>query len=419
MNRLSWVLLIVAESVSAIGSELSSIAIPILAVVLLGATPFQMGLLKAIKSLPHLFLGPLVGPIVDRISKNKFLVFTNIVGCIVILILPLMYMVHILSIESVFIICFITSAAGNADNLALVSFIPQIVEKAELSKANSRFMSILTITTVLGPALAAGLVAKTSASDMIILDAVTFAIAAFIMSFLPSRVKSAVKNNRHAPKLRDQLRQGVSFIIQDSELISVVTAGMIVNCLTSVFGALEVTYLVHDLKVSAYQYAIALTISALAGILGSYLSSRFTKFFKMKDLLLAGVGIIALGLMGIPFLCGTTLSISLEFAVCAGVAVFGALIVNIALVTFTQERTPESMLGSVFGVLSSVLSISVPVGSVIASFSSQKYGVRQTLVVSACALLVTFLAFCIYRIILKLNILQSSDRNLNELPAVE
>jgi MFS family permease len=150
--------LLVGETVSNLGSTITGFAFAIVAVVMLDATPRQMGLIRGLGELPAVVLGLFVGLWVDRFSRRRLLVVLNLVAAAAVVSVPVAYLVGTLSIEQLFALALIFGILGTFWEPAWNSFLPSVVARDRLVDANSKLTVSNSATAVLGPGLAGALI---------------------------------------------------------------------------------------------------------------------------------------------------------------------------------------------------------------------------------------------------------------------
>ena len=391
----SWLLLLGAKTVSTLGSRLTIVAMPLIAILLLNATPFEMGVLEGSALLPSALLSPFIGALIDRRSKRNMLIVANCVSAMAMSTIVIAHHYHVLTIVLLTVIAFCAATIGMAEDLALFSFIPKVVERSYLAVANSYFRSITAGAKVAGTALAGLLIAALTAPGTIAVDAATFIIAALCISLIPIVDSGSVEIGVQLSYFAG-LRDGFRFVVRNAEFITVVLTAVFVNLFGSSFDAIGSLFIVRDLHVPAAWYAAALTAGAAAGALGALASGKVSKLFDIRVLLAMGVGLVAISLLVIALLQGTPETVAIAFGGCCAVTSFGSILVSVALGTILQESAPENILGSVAGIFTAIMSGIAPIGAVGAGLLGTLVGLRYTLIGSAAGLLAVSLLLSAY-----------------------
>jgi MFS family permease len=394
MNR-SWWWLFAAEAVSTVGSQMTVVALPLIAVLLLHANPLEMGALHACSLLPRLLLGPVVGLLIDKHSRRRVLLVTNSINGAVLMLIPIAYTMHLLSVGLLAAIVFAVAAIGNAEAIAVFSFMPEIVESSYLASANSRFASIKAVARIVGTASAGVLISVTAAPLVVAADAASFFIAALLIAPIPN-----IAHSEQTPDKRTgigRMHDAFSFITQSTDVVLVAVTAIMMNLFISMFGALQSLFIIRDLGVTGSLFGAALMIGSAAGTLGAFVSNRISRALSMRVLLAVGVGVISIGLMGISFLMGPPITVAIGFGACSALTLLGNLLVNVALATQVQERAPATLIGAIAGTLTAFASATPPLGALGGGVLAHFIGLRPALLsasVGSVSILCCLLAYC-------------------------
>ena len=169
-----------------LGSQVSSLALPLVAIHTLAATPVQMGFLTAVGALPALLLGPLIGIWADRHRRRPLLLITDFARGLLLLTIPLFAMLGLLRIELLYIVALCGGTLGLAFDVAYRAYLPALVGRARLLEANSKLEMSRSAAEIAGPGLAGGLIQWLTASIAITLDAFSFWLAALFLMRIQS-----------------------------------------------------------------------------------------------------------------------------------------------------------------------------------------------------------------------------------------
>ncbi len=163
-----------AETVAQFGSQISPVAIPLLAALTLDATPFQMGILTAASGVPVLLIGLIAGAWVDRLRRKPIMMAMDIGRALVLLAIPIAAWLGVLDIPLLIAVSFFVGAQTVVFNAAYVSILPALVRHSEFSDANGKLYSSRSVAQVAGPAAAGSLMALISAPVVLILNSITY-----------------------------------------------------------------------------------------------------------------------------------------------------------------------------------------------------------------------------------------------------
>src|SRR5262249_42810745 len=166
----------VGQTISTFGSHISSIAIPLAALLVLGATPAQMGLLTALGAAPVLLVGLVAGVWVDRLPRRPILIAADLGRAALLLSVPLAFVLHRLTLGQLFLAVFLTGLLTVFAEVATQAFLPSLIPQAQLVAGNSALGASDAAAEIGGPSVAGVLVQWIGAPLAITFDALSFLI---------------------------------------------------------------------------------------------------------------------------------------------------------------------------------------------------------------------------------------------------
>ncbi|TMD51588.1 MAG: MFS transporter [Chloroflexi bacterium] len=172
------------ESVSAVGTQLTALAIPTLAIFQLHATPFDVGVLTACTFAGYPLVGILGAPLIDRIARRSMLLVMNILRAAALATVPLAGAFGLVSLGQLALVALIVSGATALFDTAYQSAVPQLVREEELLGANARLETSQSAANFAGPALAGWLIGIIGALATIVGDAVSYLWSALMVSLI-------------------------------------------------------------------------------------------------------------------------------------------------------------------------------------------------------------------------------------------
>jgi MFS family permease len=205
-------LLWAGETVSAVGSQVTVLALPLVAVLLLDASPLEMGVLTAAAYLPYILFALVVGVWIDRRpTLRPVMIATDLVRAAVIALVPAAITFGFLSMPVLVIVTFLGGALTLVFNVAYLPYLPCLVEKELLVDANGRLQASQAIAWVLGMTLAGEIVQLLGAAIALLLDAASFLFSAVCLVAI--RTKEVVTSKTHHDSWLEDLRGGLLFVL--------------------------------------------------------------------------------------------------------------------------------------------------------------------------------------------------------------
>ena len=199
----------VGQTISWIGSALSRLAIPLIAALMLDATPGEMGILAAAGTTPALLFGLFAGVWVDRFQRRTLLIAGDIGRALLLITIPVAALSGLLTIWQLYLIGFLNGILSVIVDVASRSYLPGVVEREQLVEANGKLELSGSITSIAGPSLAGLVIQAFTAPVAIIVDAVTYLASA--VSVLLIRHREDPPQKPGIPMLA-QVRDGLKVV---------------------------------------------------------------------------------------------------------------------------------------------------------------------------------------------------------------
>jgi MFS family permease len=260
-----------AESVSQFGSQISLLAIPLIAALSLDATPLEMGILGAAGGLPRLILGFLIGPWVDHHNKRKIMIVTDIGRAIVLLAIPMGWWLDVLTIPILIAVAVLIGVLTVMFNTAYSAIVPVLVERKHLGDAHSKLMASVSLAQTMGPAIAGGLVSLFSASMVTLLNAATYLWSGwFIRGITRPEPEPAADEVKH--HFRKEIMDGFRVLVASPILKATTTTSVLISLTGNMFLAVYVLYMTDDLGLSSTGVGLVYASGGVGALIGTTVS---------------------------------------------------------------------------------------------------------------------------------------------------
>ena len=383
----------IGQSISFVGTQVTELALPLTAVIILRATPDQMGLLTALGLVPFLLVGLLAGVWVDRWHRQRILVMTDLASAVAVAAVPIAATLGILSMWWLYGLAFVLGFVAVIAPVAYQSFIPTLVGRERLVAANARMEASNSAAAIVGPGLGGLLVQLLTAPVALVIDAVSYVIsAAFIASLRVSEPAPIPQADQAG--VRGQIAEGLRFVAAAPVLRALVAGGSIHNFFSRMIDALFVLYAVNELHLGPVEVGLAFAAGGPGALLGAigveWLGRRVGVGPTIVGMqVLTGVSRLLIPLAGGPvWLALLTLAAS-EF-----ILGFVRTAFNISQVSLRVAITPDRMHGRVNATMRFVMWGVTPFGALAGGIlATSALGLRGTLAIAAVGVLVAFLPF--------------------------
>jgi len=373
------------QTVSLFGSQVSQLALPLVAVILLGASASEMGLLRALEFAPSLLALP-VGALVDRRQRRPLLIAANLFQSLVLASVPVAALAGVLSIGQLYVVAVLAGALAMGFSVAYGAYLPSLVAPEYLVEGNSRLEVSRSAARAGGPALAVGLIQLFTAPLAIVADALSFIVSAACLALI--RQTERTPDSTAGRTLRADMLEGLRVVLRNPLLRAATVASALWNFFSGgMFDALYVLYLVRDLGLSPVQVATLFTIVGIAGVGGALLSGRILRRLGLGPGLIAGTAVAASGYFVVPLVNGTPDQVLVVLGVMsAAIGVCQSLLI-VGLGSIRQGFAPEAVRGRAMASMYFFMVGVVPAGAVLGGFLGEAFGVRAALLIVALGLL--------------------------------
>jgi MFS family permease len=370
-----------AQSISGVGDQVTLLALPLVAVLRLGATPAQMGLLTAAGWLPHLLLSLVAGAWIDqRRERKRILVWADLGRAVVLATVPLAWALGVLSLGQLYAVAFTVGCLTVFFDQSYGSIVMAIVEPSEVAMAQSRFSTSRAASQVAGPGLAGWLVELVGGAGAIVLDALSFVASAVLLRGI--RVTELPVEPETEP-WRTRVRAGLRFVLGQPLLRTTAIACGLLNFFDLMLMAVLVLFMARVLALPPALIGTVLAGGAVGGLVGAVVAARVARRI--------GLGLtIALGGFGIGVAPFSVVLAGGSRPVVVAVLVFGQFVTGVAVMLFDVNQnavislvTPHRLRGRSSGALRLLAYGPRPLGALAGGALGTWIGLRPTLWVAA------------------------------------
>ena len=362
------------ETTSQLGAQLGGLAIPVLAVSVLHATEFEVGVLGAAGTAAFLVVGLPAGALIDRMLKRRVMLRADLVRAIAMGAIPLLWFLGILEMWQLIVLATIVGIARVFFDVAYQSYIPVLVERDKISDANSKLETTSQLAGIGGPALGGALLTIVQAPVILLATATTYLVSFLMLTTIRDTEVPAPKEDRRP--LWIEIKEGMAFVWNERLLRPIVAATATTNFFSTLALTLLPILVLRELGLSPAVLGIAIGIGAVGGLLGAAASARLTRWIGEGSIIVWSS--IGCGVAGLIFASLTV--VPSEFLVPVFIAAeflmsFGVLVYNIAQVSFRQRICPTPLLGRMNASIRFVVWGVMPIAGLAAGIAASIAGV--------------------------------------------
>ena len=322
--------------------------------------------------LPAIAIGLLAGPFVDRLSRRGVMVSADLIRFAVFLLLPFTQ-----SATQIVVLAGIAGFATGFFRPAVYASLPNLVDDAELPRAQGLLQAADALTTVVGPLAGGILVAATSPDWAYVFNAFTFIWSALLILRIPSRLLQVAQAPTEG-HLHD-IAAGLRLIVRSRALLTVLVAWNVAMVGNAGVNVGEVVLAKVSFDAGDFGYGLLLASAGLGLVVGSLSVGAWIEHRDLAFVYGAGFGLLALGVGAAAI--SPTVWVAAACVVVSGVGNGMAVVCN---ALFVQRGAPDEMRGRVFTVLMSSNYAVLGLGMVAAGPLINEFGARWVWGVSAC-----------------------------------
>ena len=370
-----------AQTISPFGSHITGTGLPLAALLTLGATPGQMGLLAAVSSAPWLLFGLPAGAWVDRLRRRPVLIAADLGRALLLLTIPLAAVLGRLSLEHLFLVAV---AAGTLDLLFEVahrSYLPTLIHRENLLEGNSKLEASGAVAEIGGPAVVGAPVQAITAPFAIAFDALSFLVSALLLGRIRTPEPPPARGEGGA-SLWAQIGDGLRLVRGHDLLRPLVVSAAIGQFFGMFIGSLYSLFAIRELGLTPVVVGVLIGVGGASALPGTMLAGPLTRRFGLGRTLVASLAIWVAATLLIPLAPPGPGGVDFLFA-SQLVGDIAAAVYFVNEVSLRQQVTPDHLLGRANATTHFVVVGAGPLGALAASALSSVVGVRPTLFVAA------------------------------------
>lgn len=372
------------NAVSSFGDQITSLALPFIAVTELDATPFHVGLLTAALWAPSL-LALFIGTWVDAFrQRRQLLILANMVQASALTTVPIAFLVGGLSMPVLYACALALGLGGVLFDSAYPSFFVQLVRRDQYVPANSALSSTLGVASVGGPAVAGALIQALGAPFAILADAVSFVFSAIVIGAVRVRVRDTGAEAQEPEPFGRRLAMGVMYLRHHAILRASLFASATMNLASLAIQALLVLYATRALGLGPAEIGVALGVGAAGGLIGAVTAVPLSNHIGNGRAIALGVALNALPYLALPLASAHHFNGFVALCVAEAVSSWAIMQFDVNNNSLRAAVTQDDMRARVSGAYSTVNYGIRPIGAFAAGVVASGTGAGAVIAVAAC-----------------------------------
>ncbi|OPD56276.1 MFS transporter [Bacillus anthracis] len=368
----------IGETVSMLGSQISTLAIPLTAVLFLNASAKEMGIMQMMATLPFFMFSLFIGVLVDNMKRKPLLILANIGSFLLLASIPLLYWSSLLTITILFMIQFLIACMTVLFELTYLSYLPTLVERENITECNSKLEGSRAVSQIAGPSIGGVLVQFFSAPFAIILDAFSYIISTIFLLLIDKKEEQSQKKEK--VRVFFQIKEGLIILVKNPILCSLSISTALLNFFGSAFSSLYVIYTVKSLSLNASLLGIIIGIGSIGALLGASIATKLNKILGLGNTIIVSCLISGFGVMLVP-LTSTNIMITVPILILSQLLIgLGGTMYFISQVSLRQATTPDHLMGRVNASNRFISRGFMPIGALLGGVLGGIIGVKLTLI---------------------------------------
>ena len=378
-------LLLAGQTTSQLGTQIAGVALPLLAVVTLHATPFEVGMLGAASTIAFAVLGLPAGAWVDRVRRRPVLVASDIVRALLLATIPLAALLGVLSMWQLLVVSLLTGVARVFFDIGYRSYLPAVIGRDRVLAGNSSLEFVRASGQVAGPALGGILVSLLGAAAVLLVQAGTFAVSAVCLIGIRAREEAPARSDHGARRMRTEIAEGLAFVLRSRVLRATALASALSNFSFAIASAVNMVFLSRTLGLSPALIGVVIAAGSVTVMVGAAFTTRLSRAVGSVRIVWLSLAVTApLSLLG-AFAQPGWWTLLIVLGIAAGE--FGQIVYSITQVSVRQQVCPGRILGRVNATMQVVVMGLFPLGAVVGGVLGDAVGARWTLIVAGVLLL--------------------------------
>jgi MFS family permease len=370
------------QTISEMGSSVSQLALPLIAVTVIKATTFEVSVLNFLTSLAFLLIALPAGVVVDRVRKRGLMLWCDFARMLLMGSIPVAAVVWHVTLWQLYVVAASAGVLTVFFDVAYQSYLPVLIERDQLIDGNGKLGTTQSIAQFVGPSLAGALVGFFGAAKTVTADALSYAVSTLSLALIRSPEPRA-EDEPHADRVgfRAAMAEGLSFVVKHPILRKIVACTGTSNFFSSAMSAVEIVFLVRALHATPTQVGLVFTLGSVGGLLGGVLAGRLSKWVGSARII--WLSVLLAGPFGLMIASAQARWGLLLFGFGYVAFWMSGVVYNVAQVSYRQRICPPDLLGRMNASVRWIVWGTMPIGALFGGALGTAIGLRPTLYVCA------------------------------------
>ncbi len=362
------------------GGQITFLALPLTAALVLNATPFEVGVLTALESLPFALFGMFAGVLVDRTRKLPVIIACDLGRGLALLAIPFCMWFGVLTMPVLYVVGFMMGTLSVIGWPAYQVFMTERVGRDRLVEANAKIGISDSAAQLVGPGVAGALIQWLTAPFAILVDAISFFFSAWMLRGIPPREGDAPKARPRA--VIAEIREGLAAIWRNPTLRALAWSIAVWQVFRHAYIATVVLYAARDLGFSAGHVGAMFMVAGVGSLAAAGVVAPLNLRFGMGPTMLAALTGTGVGLIVMGSATGPTWLLSVLFGSGLFLLDLSAMIFFINYLSVRQAVAPDRLLGRVTATMIALTISVAPLGGLAGGWIADHLGLRAAMLMA-------------------------------------
>jgi len=364
-------------TLTSFGAQITNLALPLTAALLLNATPMQMGILIALETLPFALVSLHAGVLLDRVRKLPVAIALDVWRGAALMAIPVAAWLGVLSMEILFVVGFLCGVTNVVGGAAYQVLLAQMAGRKRLVEVNAKVSLGEQSAALVGPGVAGALIHALTAPFAIAIDALTFFASALMLRRLEA--KHDIPHVRGVGSVWREIGEGLKLVRGNATLRGLAWLAGLWQILHHMQIAVLILFAARDLSLSPGAIGIAYAGGGVGCLLASAMAQRLSMKFGVGPVIVHGLILTALAWQSFGLIHGPVWLATLALGAAMLVFDFGAVLYAINYLALRQAITPDRLLGRMTATMRFLTVAVAPLGSLVGGALASAVGLRATL----------------------------------------
>lgn len=371
----------VGQTISVVGSEVSNIALPTIAILQLHATAAEVGLLAATQQVAFPVLALFAGVFADRFRRRPMMIVADVVRALAILSIPIAAALSMLSLVQLYVVAIVLGVGTVIFDIAYLAYVPGLVSRADILEANTKLEVTFSGARLVGPSLGGLLIQLIGAAQAMLADAISFVVSVVTVIWIRQPEPSPQHPTAPRASVLADIREGLRFVLHDPILRALLLMLTIGGLGFHLQDPALFLFAYRDVHLSPALFGLVFAAGGAGAVVGAMVVGTVVRRLGVGNSLAMSNVLLAVAFMAWPLaLLGAPVLILGVLMFLAGIC---DSIYNVSQVSLRQAVTPSRLQGRMTATMRTVFWGVRPISNVAGGVMAGALGAPATIVIGS------------------------------------